>query len=734
MFLLRSAKTANEKPIQVHPRMVHFLLIVRLDGLSFYERQCAMTRTAPEFTRCFTELLRRNKEIEGGAILTVSPADMFIVAKPREELKVKKINRDQEKLMYKAVRLFSKKDFLDSVTVVPGFVSKTRALMVCIEIISNGKSFVVPVEAAKDCARPNPSYSKGKHSSITRFYDTLPVRLDPHAGRTIYEWICAFLEQSLIQNYLESSRTKVVKAAEAFDSFQGISLFWKNLNQIDKVKVLLLVYTLDTRRAQEVFGGSAGGHTASAILRSTQRQDIPVHGQSLLHHPRLPAYFSVPPVARAVSEYCAKLVSGMWKKYWDTLEELDGKSRKGKQADREFEEKYVKVEPKDVAGVEMYEEFFDYDAFSLIEIFPIKGIDKKKKAKKKKKQAEAGPAIINTTEFSQCNNREMQVDPGIARHSIRGKDDELMRESSNKDVKSIESSVENIKLEEMVDIEQQDNTGKNDGESVMKVESVSEHEEESKLNAVPEVKVPNCKTPASDKPKPPHNKANKKMDKKFKKKLIEQSSKYKEEKARVFNHYKTYTSIPKEPKKKKKPATDAKPTYPNELLPTEGSYLVLPGIYNLEGIPEPVLVNLNAEIANTMNKLNAHYAVLCKAYELIVRVIEETATKVFGNGVKGRLYGSVATGLVLEDSDVDIALENIGAATNEKYIENLIVLGEYFKSQAFVKDCKTILTARVPVIKLVSPSICRVGDRGGEAGSEARQEGLEAGHNHCRQG
>lgn len=462
-----------------------------------------------------------------------------------------------------------------------------------------------------------------------------------------------------------------------------------------------------------MFGGSAGGLFASALLRGTQRQNFPIHGHSLLRQTQLPAYFPTPNIVRPQSHHYATLVTHMWNKYWDTLEELGGKGGKGKRVEKEFEEKYVKVEPKDVAGVEMYEEFFDHDAFSQVEVFPIKGIDKKKKAKKKKKQAEAGPVKVEMAEPLQCNSREMHVDPGIVRHSIQGKDDdELMGENSNMDIKSMESAVENIKLEEMVDIEQQSNAGKDDGESVMKVESASEREEENKLNAVPEVKVSDCKIPASDKPKPSHNKMSKKIDRKRRKELIEQSSKFKEDQAhyketmaRVFNYYKAYTSIPKEPRKKKPVDTKpSNPNNPNEPLPEE-TRLALPGIYDLEGIPELVLLDLNSSISNTMNNLNAHYAVLCKAYELIVRMIEETATKVFGNGVKGRLYGSVATGLALEDSDVDIALENISAATNEKYIENLIVLGESFKAQAFVKDCKTIPTARVPVIKLVAPSI-----------------------------
>ena len=191
-----------------------------------------MTRTEPEFVKRFVELVKRNKEFEGGAVLTVSSVDLSITAKPREELKVKKINLDKEKQIYKAVRLFSKKNHLDSVTVTPSFVENIRSLIVCIEIISNGESFVIPIEQAKDT-----SHNKTKCcSSGNCFYGVLPARLNPHIGRTIYEWICAFLEQSLILSYLQA---KTVQSIDVFNNYQQLSLFWKNLNQVDRVKVLI---------------------------------------------------------------------------------------------------------------------------------------------------------------------------------------------------------------------------------------------------------------------------------------------------------------------------------------------------------------------------------------------------------------------------------------------------------------------------------------------------------------
>ena len=346
------------------------------------------------------------------------------------------------------------------------------------------------------------------------------------------------------------------------------------------------------------------------------------------------------------------------------LEELDNK-KKGKQVvNKEFEETYVKIDPKEVIDIEGYNDFFDYEAFTKFEIFPIKGIDKKKKIKKKKKKAEANSN--NNTELPLDTNKEIEQSLNYTKPNI-----EEIKEALNKDIQ--ENVLKNT--EAIIDKQEEDDMEEKELEESL--------EEDNKLNDIPEVKVPDCKV-SSNKPKPSHKKAEKKIDRQRKKELMEEKSKYKEElehykkeRERAFNYYKPYTSTPKKKKTKKKKKQEPKV------------------------IPEDIITKLNKDITNTVTRLNIHNTNMFKASQHIVKIIESVASKVFERKIQGQLYGSVATGLSLEDSDIDIALENIISQSNDKYISNLITLGDYFQKEEFVKECTTTLTARAPVIKLV---------------------------------
>ena len=118
---------------------------------------------------------------------------------------------------------------------------------------------------------------------------------------------------------------------------------------------------------------------------------------------------------------------------------------------------------------------------------------------------------------------------------------------------------------------------------------------------------------------------------------------------------------------------------------------------------------LNEVIDDVMSSLNLYNEMIYAAQEVIIKVIEEHAIKCLYNnnsssGIKASLYGSVATGLALEDSDIDIVLNNVVALSKEEYINDLLKLGDYLKEQSFVKSANTITAVRVPVIKLVLTS------------------------------
>jgi len=65
------------------------------------------------------------------------------------------------------------------------------------------------------------------------------------------------------------------------------------------------------------------------------------------------------------------------------------------------------------------------------------------------------------------------------------------------------------------------------------------------------------------------------------------------------------------------------------------------------------------------------------------------------------IYGSMATGLALEQSDLDIAIFGLKIIKYEELIYYIDLLEKQLKIQNFIISCESIKTARVPVIKLV---------------------------------
>ncbi len=124
---------------------------------------------------------------------------------------------------------------------------------------------------------------------------------------------------------------------------------------------------------------------------------------------------------------------------------------------------------------------------------------------------------------------------------------------------------------------------------------------------------------------------------------------------------------------------------------------------------EKLVGRLNTEIASMIHALETYNSTLFPVCKIVRNMIEQHAAKVFAldsssqpeNLIQAILYGSVATGLALEDSDVDITLNGVVAETNDQYMDNLVKLGDSLKTLPFVEGCKVITTARVPVIKLV---------------------------------
>ncbi len=109
---------------------------------------------------------------------------------------------------------------------------------------------------------------------------------------------------------------------------------------------------------------------------------------------------------------------------------------------------------------------------------------------------------------------------------------------------------------------------------------------------------------------------------------------------------------------------------------------------------------LNPEIEAAVKRITEYNLTMRPLCEVIKGRIEQIAQSVFSDSgtagsIKTALYGSMAAGLALPSSDIDIAVLGVRSA------DGLEKLGEILAGEGFVKDCKVIATARVPVIKLV---------------------------------
>jgi len=69
--------------------------------------------------------------------------------------------------------------------------------------------------------------------------------------------------------------------------------------------------------------------------------------------------------------------------------------------------------------------------------------------------------------------------------------------------------------------------------------------------------------------------------------------------------------------------------------------------------------------------------------------------------IKTKIYGSCATGLALTSSDVDIAVSGIEAYDRGQLCDSLLNISNYLKQFKWITSNKPIITASVPILKLV---------------------------------
>ena len=69
--------------------------------------------------------------------------------------------------------------------------------------------------------------------------------------------------------------------------------------------------------------------------------------------------------------------------------------------------------------------------------------------------------------------------------------------------------------------------------------------------------------------------------------------------------------------------------------------------------------------------------------------------------MKTKMFGSCATGLALPTSDIDLSVSGIDTYDRGRLCECLLIISEALKNFKWVVSQKPILTATVPVLKLV---------------------------------
>jgi predicted nucleotidyltransferase len=355
------------------------------------------------------------------------------------------------------------------------------------------------------------------------------------------------------------------------------------------------------------------------------------------------------------------------------------------------ESKVIKYIEKNFIGKKLCQiEYYKYFFGNEMQVIPLPDIDKKKKRKYKKHLVKNSSKLKDEEiKNGEVNNDEIQVNELLRPETETMKNKEEVQEVTTNEVE---------KLKELSDTEV--------SQSIPHDTKTEDTNESTQIDTQePKVK----------------KKHNGKLNRKAKNKVDSAIKKeYEELKMNTIKFFKQSTLIPKKFNKPKQEINNEI----TEEVPNQkriGKYWGHKGViyrkkdlsvkevqeYELLYCNDMPTKKLNEVIDNVILSLNIYNEVLYAAQEVIIKVIEDLAIKCFhnsSNGIKATLYGSVAIGLALEDSDIDIILNNIVALSNEEYISNLLKLGGYLKNQAFVNSATTITTARVPVIKLVFTS------------------------------
>ena len=69
------------------------------------------------------------------------------------------------------------------------------------------------------------------------------------------------------------------------------------------------------------------------------------------------------------------------------------------------------------------------------------------------------------------------------------------------------------------------------------------------------------------------------------------------------------------------------------------------------------------------------------------------------------VYGSLATGFACEESDMDVAIRGLCIDSRDKLSANITAFSKELERSQFVIRSQAIVTARIPIIKLVTHNL-----------------------------
>jgi hypothetical protein len=123
-------------------------------------------------------------------------------------------------------------------------VNDLNDLFECLEVFSGGQVFLNPrkPESYQENSKIVKRHYRTQPKTLTaEIIDLLfPERFKSSNGGTIHQWICAFLEETLISRYYEMQGSKkeiMNEYKEPLRNFKELEEYWVGINNIERTQV-----------------------------------------------------------------------------------------------------------------------------------------------------------------------------------------------------------------------------------------------------------------------------------------------------------------------------------------------------------------------------------------------------------------------------------------------------------------------------------------------------------------